>query len=97
MTHKRFFHTDALPTAARACHDTRLSPLLPSTYHFVSVNKVHFPTATLYTQISFLITIDLSWSFVPQSLFEDAGICLGYYHLCICPLWEQGDEGIVYS
>lgn len=85
MIHKRFFHADALPSAARVCNDTRLDPLPPFTYHFVSVNKVHFPTDTLCTQISFLITIDLSWSFVLQSMFEDAGICLGYY-LCICLL-----------
>jgi hypothetical protein len=24
-----------------------------------------------------------------QPVFEDARICFGYYHDCICPLWEQ--------
>lgn len=94
VTHKLLFHAVATLLQHVPCHDTRPDPRSPFTYHFVSANKVHFPIATLCTQIGFLITIDLSRSFVLRSVFGDAGICLDHYHNCICPLWEQVESNL---
>jgi hypothetical protein len=94
VTHKLLFHADAAPLRHVPVMTRDQTPLSPFTYHFVSANKVHFPIALLCTQIGFLITIDLSRSFVLQSVFGDARICLGHYHDCICPLWEQVESNL---